>query len=119
MKYLGQWQADVVMGNAKIRLLHADGGMAYAVSYKAQKLVEQIPSGRKPQILFCGHWHTSMYFFYRNIHTFCAGCFEGQTTLLLRKQINPNIGGWIVTVRQLNDRKKTICGIVPEWIPFY
>lgn len=118
MIYLGQYQADLTIDGVKVRLIHPDGGGAYALSYKAQKIAEQIPSGQKPQILVFGHWHTSHYFFYRLIHIFNAGCFECQSTMLLRKGINPTIGGWTAEVRTGNDKKKTIISLTATFIPF-
>lgn len=90
----------------------------YALSYKPQKIAEQIPSGEKPHIMIFGHWHLCFYFFYRLIHILQAGCFQGQSTYLLRKGINPTIGGWIVRVEKANDKKNTILSITPTFIPF-
>ena len=89
-----------------------------ALSYKAQKIAEQIPSGDKPHILLFGHWHTSHYFFYRLMHILNCGCFEGQSHLLLRKGINPTIGGWTAEVRTARDKKHTIISFTPTFIPF-
>ncbi|MHA1304234.1 MAG: metallophosphoesterase family protein [Candidatus Heimdallarchaeaceae archaeon] len=119
MVYLGQWQTDIVLNGVRIRLLHPDKGGAYAVSYQAQKIAEQIQSGKKPQVIFFGHWHSSIYFLYRNIHIFCAGAFEDQTPYLMRKGINPILGGWIVTVKTTDDDRKSITSIVPQFVPFY
>lgn len=116
--YLGQYEGEIELSGVKIRLIHPDGGGAYALSYKLQKLVEQIPSGRKPHILIAGHYHTALYFFYRNIHAFQAGCFEGQTTFLIRKGINPTIGGWIVDVEVGKDKKHTVLSLSPTFVPF-
>ena len=118
MVYLGQYRGDVTINGIKVRFLHPDGGNAYALSYRAQKIAEQIPSGEKPHILVFGHFHTAHYFFYRNIHIFNAGAFEGQTSFLLRKGINPTIGGWTVRIRVAKDKKKTILSISPTFIPF-
>lgn len=119
MVYLGQYSGDVVLGGVTIRLLHGIGGGAYALSYKGQKIAEQIPSGKKPHILVLGHWHTCLYYFYRNIHIFNAGAFEGQTSLLLRMGINPTIGGWIVRMRVANNNRRTITEISPTFYPFH
>ena len=118
MVYVGQYQGDVDMRGIIVRLHHADKGNAYALSYNAQKIVEQIPSGDKPHIMIFGHYHTSHYFFYRNIHIINAGCFEGQTLYLIRKGINPTVGGWTVRVRVAEDKLKTILSITPTFIPF-
>jgi predicted phosphodiesterase len=123
MVYLGQYQADLMLptpyGAVKVRMMHPDGGGAYALSYKAQKIAEQIPSGQKPQILLLGHFHTSHYFFYRNIHILNAGSFEGQTKFILRKGINPVIGGWIVNIRLADDAHNSVVSIQPSFIPFF
>jgi len=119
MIYLGQYQGDVIIDGIKVRLSHPDGGGAYALSYKAQKIAEQIPSGSKPHILLFGHWHTAHYFFYRNIHIINCGCFESQSTFLMRKGINPIIGGWIVSARVSKDRKKSLVAFKPAFIPFF
>ena len=118
MVYLGQYSGEVVLSGIRIRLIHPDGGGAYAISYKMQKLIEQIPSGRKPHIFIAGHYHTALYFFYRNIHAFQAGCFEGQTTFLLRKGLNPAIGGWIIDVETNKDKRKAVLSLSPTFVPF-
>jgi len=118
MIYLGQYQGEVRVNKIKIRLMHADGN-AYALSYKAQKISEQIPSGQKPQLLLFGHWHQAFYFFYRTIHIMNCGCFEGQSSFLARKGINPIIGGWTAEIRVANDRRNTILSFRPCFIPFF
>lgn len=116
---LGHWQADLEIGSVKIRLLHPDGGMPYAISYKGQRIAERIASGTKPHILALGHLHTAYYFFYRNMHILGAGAFEGQTSFLLRRGINPTVGGWIIKIRTADDAKHSVVSITPSFIPFF
>lgn len=118
MVYLGNYSADVEIGGILMRLHHGDGGGAYALSYKGQKLAEQIASKNKPRLLLMGHYHTAFYFWYRNMHILNTGCFEGQTSYLLRKGLNPAIGGWIVDVRTSNIRNDVL-SVQPSWIPFF
>jgi len=116
MNYLGVFEANIMIkGIPLIRLVHPDGGMAYALTYRMQKYVEQISSGRKPRIIISGHQHTMASFLYRNVHVLQAGAFEGQTKLILRKGINPSIGGYIVEVKLSNDSHKSIIGFKPEF----
>lgn len=117
MIYLGQYQADIKLGRAKVRLLHHDKNPAYALSYPGQKLAEQIASGQKPDILLLGHLHSSFYFWYRNIHIFNCGTFQGQTAFLLRKGINPAIGGWICEIKE--GKKDNVVALTISWIPFF
>ena len=119
MVYIGQYQGDVVLNGIKIRMIHPDGGMPYALSYRAQKVVEQIPSGTKPHILIVGHLHTAYYFPYRLIHIIGGGSFQRQTPFLLRKGINPTVGGWVVKVRPAKYKKRSVVAINPGWIPFF
>lgn len=120
MIYLGQYQGDLTLNKIRIRLIHPDGGGSYALSYKAQKIAEQVPSGVKPHIILFGHWHTSHYFFYRMMHIFNCACFEGQSTMLLRKGINPVIGGWTADIRTGKNKRGqvTILSLTATFIPF-
>jgi predicted phosphodiesterase len=116
MNYLGLFEANINIGGINlIRLIHPDGGMAYAMSYRMQKYVEQISSGKKPRIIISGHQHTALWFLYRNVYVVQAGAFEGQTTLILRKGINPSIGGYIITVKLAKDSKRSIVSFLPDF----
>ena len=120
MNFLGAFRGEVFYNGVKlIQLVHPDGGMPYALSYRAQKYVEQVASGSKPRVLLVGHLHTQYNFLYRNINVFGVGCWEGQTTFLARKGINPVIGGWFITVKFGKDKKKSIVSFVSEFVPFY
>jgi predicted phosphodiesterase len=119
MHYLGQYRATIQIGKAIMEVVHPAGGIAYALSYKSQKYAEQIPSGQKPNVLIFGHWHTSHYFWYRNIHILNAGCFQGQTSYLARKGLNPAIGGWICTIKEGKQKRDKIVAFEPCWIPFF
>lgn len=118
MVYLGQCQGDVEINHVRLRLLHSDGGGAYAISYRGQKIAEQIPSGQKPDVLILGHYHVSNYFWYRNMHVLNGGSFEGQTLFLLRKGINPAIGGWVCTAKQ-GQGKDRVLAFETSWVPFF
>jgi hypothetical protein len=48
-----------------------------------------------------------------------AGSFEGQTKFILRKGINPVIGGWIVNIRLADDAHNSVVSIQPSFIPFF
>ena len=119
MVYLGQDQADVILGSVRIRLFHPGGGTAYADSYHLQRTIASLEAGTKPQILVMGHYHRTLYLFDRNVHGFLGGTFEGQTTFQLRKRINPMIGGWTVQCRIAEDEFNSVVAIQPCWIPFF
>lgn len=95
-----------------------DNKLNDALSYKGQKIAEQIASGSKPNILLIGHYHTAFYFWYRNIHIFNCGTFQGQTDYLLRKGLNPAIGGWICDIRE-GEVNNEVVALQSCWIPFF
>lgn len=121
MKYLGLFQADVKMDGVKlIRLIHPDGGFPYALTYRGQQILSRgMVSGQKPRIMLIGHLHTMYSFLDRNVWCFGVASFEGQTSFLVRKGINPTIGGWIIKVKFGEDAKKSIISLTSEFIPFY
>jgi hypothetical protein len=120
MQYLGMLSGEVEINNVKmIQLLHPDGGMPYAVSYRGQRIAEHIASGDKPRVLLLGHLHVNVAMLYRNMAIFQCGCFEGQTTLLLRKGINPVIGGYLISLKIGKDSRQSLVGIVSEFVPFF
>lgn len=100
----------------QIQIIHPDGGTAYALSYKVQKIAESLESGKKPNILHVGHFHKAEYLFYRNIHIIQNGCFESQTPFMKNNHISAHKGFWIVTA---DISKNGVERIVPEFFPCY
>ncbi len=99
-----------------IMLLHPGGGTAYAISYRAQKIVEQIEGGRKPAILAIAHFHKADFLpAYRNVAVFQVGCLQWQTPYMVRGGISAMVGGWIVRVTP-GDYNHAIRG---EFVAFY
>lgn len=118
MIYLGRDCAVVnLTPNCTLELRHPWDGTAYALSYKPQKMIEAMESDSKPNILAIGHYHKQEYLFYRNVHCFQTGCFQGQTPHTRGKGISIWLGGWIVTARVLEDG--TIASCCGEWVPYY
>jgi len=116
MVCLGDTEADVVLNGVKIRLRHPTDGTAYAKSYKGQKIVNEIESGMKPQILIIGHYHYCIYFFARNIHVFHPGAFQRQTQWMRGKHLKPDVGGWILEIHKCGNE---VLELTSTWIPFY
>lgn len=118
MKYLGRDCAIVnLTPKCTLELRHPWDGSAYALSYKPQKMIEAMESDSKPNILAIGHYHKAAYMFYRNVHTFLTGCFQGQTPFTRGKGLSVHEGGWIVYVGL--DADGTVKTISPNFVPFY
>jgi hypothetical protein len=121
LAYLGYGEADVSLkmkhGESTLRLVHAGGGSAYALSYTVQKLVESYQGGEKPQILLVGHYHKFDYCYPREVHTIQGGCTTDQSLFLRKNKIQVMVGYCIVNVRQ--DEDGIIRGVEIEWSPYY
>jgi hypothetical protein len=99
----------------KLSMIHPDGGTAYALSYKPQKIVEQLEGGTKPDVLGIGHFHKSeMIPSYRNVTIFQTGTFERQTPFMARNGLSAHVGGWIVRI----GKRKSVLRVQAEFIRF-
>jgi predicted phosphodiesterase len=111
--YLGPYSAYVELPNgAYMHLLHGKGGMSYAYSYKAQKIVDGYAQGRKPNALLLGHYHVQGLFSPRGVHTMFPACFEWQSVQFgARLGLTPIVGFHIVEARLGDD------GTLVRWKP--
>lgn len=97
---LGYMEAEVAVNipggaKTKIRVMHAGGGSSYAISYSAQKIIEAMEGGVKPQILLIGHFHKSDYLpAYRNVHCIQMGTTKAQDTFMRKQRLAAHVGGW-------------------------
>lgn len=115
MTYLGINTAVIKLGdNAKMELFHPQDGSSYALSYGGQKYLDSLNGGDKPNIIFVGHHHKSLYFLYRNVHYFEVPSTHSQSDWEKGKRIQNTSGAWIVTVEV--DSLGSVVRIVPESI---
>lgn len=122
LEYLGYMEADVELkaehGSAILRVVHAGGGTAYALSYQPQKLIESLTGGDKPHILLIGHYHKAEVLpSYRNVRSVQGGCGCDQTRFMRKKRIEAHVGGWIVEFQQAKDG--SINRFKTEWLGFF
>ena len=116
-EYLGQNEVDIKLAPRIImKLFHPNDGSAYAFSYKLQKLVESLESGRKPNILVEAHYHKAIYMFLRNIHAIEAGTICGQTEWMRGKKIAAHKGFWILEIKISSSG---IFEFIPHFYPSY
>ena len=102
-KFLGEEQARVKWetpnGKYTLMMIHPGGGTSYAISYRAQKIVESLEGGTKPDLIGIGHYHKAeMMPTYRNVSVFQTGTFQWQTPFMARQGLQANVGGWLVRV---------------------
>ena len=103
-EYLGSCYARIELQGPKGRsatmdLMHPGGGASYALSYRAQKIVEQLEGGTKPDMLAIGHFHKAEWMpTYRNVSVVQTGAFQWQTPFMRDLGLAAHVGGWIVKV---------------------
>jgi rhodanese-related sulfurtransferase len=103
--------ADQVENAPYVHLMHGKGGMSYAYSYKAQKLVDGYPSGRKPAILHPGHWHVEGTITARSVRVTWPSCFEHQSIFMRRLGLHPVVGFHVIEATVAGD------GSVVQYLP--
>lgn len=117
LTYLGNAEGTVELSKGvRIQLLHPDGGTAYAISYRPQKIIESLDGGSKPSIMHIGHFHKAEYIFYRNVHTFQNGTLCSQTPFMKGKNLAAHKGFWLVRAK-IN--KMGVTQIEPKFVPAY
>ena len=119
MIYLGPYSSWLELANGGfVHLLHGKGGMSYAYSYKAQKIVEGYGQGRKPGALILGHYHVQGNFSPRSVNTMFPACFEWQSVQFgARLGLRPTVGFHIVECRLADDG--SLVEWTPRWFPFF
>lgn len=115
--YIGDDEADIKFSDSvTMKLIHPNDGTAYAPGYKLMKMIESFGGNEKPNIMFQGHYHKSLYMFSRNIHSYEAGTICGQTPFMRLKKLAAHKGFWIV---DLYMNKRGIEKVVNQFIPAY
>ncbi len=114
VKFLGAPTATFHAGPVRIFLMHPDGGVSYARSYRQQKIIEQFAPDDKPHLLLTGHWHVTNHLpGYRNVEGFMLPCFQAQTAFLKRKGLAPQIGGLLV---ELEYSTRGLEDVTTKWV---
>jgi hypothetical protein len=100
---IGYMERDVELAPGQImRIIHAGGGSAYAISYKAQKYAESLQGGEKPRIVVMGHYHKYDFCYPREIYVLQPGCCQDQTPFMRKRQNQAHVGGCIMDIH-IND----------------
>jgi UDP-2,3-diacylglucosamine pyrophosphatase LpxH len=99
-----------------IEINHPGGGTAQTISWKVQQYINSLSGGRKPEIMFLGHYHKAEFLPYRNVMAYQAGCLQSQTDWMRRKNLAAVMGFWMVEIRAT---KKGIGRVAMEWTPFF
>lgn len=120
IKWIGDYDATMLINGVSIGLHHGAGGSAaYSVSYRLQKYIEKIGAGQKPSIYVLGHYHTALAMFYRNIHCFLPGCWQKPNDFSVRLGLPNMICGYISNIKVEDDEHRSIRSMSNEIITYY
>lgn len=117
--YLGNSEGNLKLETgAKIKMLHPDGGTAYAISYRPQKIIESLQEsdGKLPNVALIGHFHKSEYIHYHGVDTFQTGTLCGQSSYMRNKGLQAHKGFWLIDLYSKKNGRTD--KIIPQWFPF-
>lgn len=107
LHYLWFYNARIKLNWVDIELHHPWWWQSYAWSYKLQKTLENTDPKNQPNVFLQWHLHTALYMFYRKIHAFMAGAFQGETLLAKRFKLG-NVNWWWIIEVSLDNKGWTI-----------
>jgi len=116
--YMGNAEANMKLETgSRIKLLHPDGGTAYAISYKSQKIIESLQGSgeRLPDVALIGHFHKAEYIHYMGVDTFQTGTMCGQTKFMRGKGLAAHKGFWVMDL--YSNKSGKIDKIIPQFYP--
>jgi predicted phosphodiesterase len=109
--YLGKMNATVEHEGISFRLVHGEGGLGLIRSYKPQRIIDAERADEIADVTIVGHWHVNLHMpGYRNSVVILPGCFEAKSDYLIKKSLEPDIGGVILEVKiaEVNGIKKIV-----------
>jgi predicted phosphodiesterase len=102
--YLGYMEAEIIVGDADkgktatIRIFHGEDGSAYAISYRPQRYLTELPGKSKPDMLIMGHYHKAETLYYQGVIAVQAGTTQRQTPFMRGRRLSAALGFWIVNL---------------------
>jgi len=119
--YIGHLERDIeftqTKGSSIVRVIHAGGGSAYAISYTSQKYVESLQGGEKPAVVVIGHFHKFDWSYPREVHCIQPASFKDQDDWMRKKRIQSIVGGCICWLRQCDLGHFT--SVKVEFFPYF
>lgn len=108
--YLGKMSANLEQDGLRFMVHHGEGGLGLVRSYKPQRILDSLKADEICDVTVVGHWHISLYMpSYRDSIVLLPACFEAQSDYLIKKRLDPDIGGCILSMKVADiDGKKKI-----------
>ena len=101
IKYVGDEFALVPLPeNPKtiIEMYHPGGGCASSLSYRAQKHIDRMESGTKPNAVGMGHYHQSHFLSYRNVIAILLPCLTAKSAFAIRQGLENTMGAYYINM---------------------
>ena len=81
-----------------IEMYHPGGGCASSLSYRAQKLIDKMESGTKPNVIGMGHFHQSHFLSYRNVIALLLPCLTAKSPFAIRQGLENTMGAYFINM---------------------
>ncbi len=79
-------------------IYHPGGGCASSLSYRAQKYIDKMEPGNKPNTLGMGHFHQSHFMSYRNVIALLVPCLTAKSPFSIRQGLENTMGAYFINM---------------------
>ncbi len=77
-------------------MYHSGGGCASSLSYRAQKYIDKMEPGSKPNAIGMGHFHQSHFMSYRNVIALLVPCLTAKSPFAVRQGLENTMGAYFI-----------------------
>ena len=77
------------------------------------RFIESLGRKERPDLLILGHFHRAGFFVHDGVSCVLAACFQTQTPFLAANGIDPDVGGFVVSVTAAGGQ---LVGTSVDWI---
>ena len=99
LKFVGSEHAYVSPEKSpktSIEMFHPGGGCASSLSYRAQKYIDKMEPGNKPNAVGMGHFHQSHFLSYRNVIALLLPCLTSKSNFAIRQGLENTMGAYFI-----------------------
>ena len=79
-------------------MYHPGGGCASSLSYRAQKYIDKMEPGNKPNTVGMGHFHQSHFLAYRNVIAILLPCLTAKSPFAVRQGLENTMGAYFINM---------------------
>ena len=101
IKYIGSERAiyrPEISPKTTVEMYHPGGGCASSLSYRAQKYIDKMEPGNKPNAVGFGHFHQSHFLGYRNVIALLLPCLTAKSPFAVRQGLENTMGAYFINM---------------------